>query len=71
MTRTPSAWARLNLHGLPCARTDLLRFGRGHRLPPTCYFYTVLFHAIRASEQIAIERGETFKGFEKSEVRQR
>jgi ribonucleoside-diphosphate reductase alpha chain len=30
------------------------------------YFYTVLFHALRASNKIAIERGETFDGFEDS-----
>jgi len=27
------------------------------------YFYTVLFHALRASNKIAIERGITFEGF--------
>ncbi len=27
------------------------------------YFYTVLFHALRASNQIAIERGSVFEGF--------
>lgn len=30
------------------------------------YFYTVTYHAIRASNLIATERGETFAGFEKS-----
>lgn len=30
------------------------------------YFYTVLYHAIKTSNQIAIERDETFEGFEKS-----
>ena len=30
------------------------------------YFYTVLFHALKASNKIAIERGKTFGGFEKS-----
>lgn len=31
------------------------------------YFYTILFHAIRASNRIAVERGESFDGFEGSE----
>lgn len=31
------------------------------------YFYTVLFHALRASNNIAFERGETFEGFDKSD----
>jgi ribonucleoside-diphosphate reductase alpha chain len=31
------------------------------------YFYTVTYHAIRASNRIATERGETFAGFEKSD----
>jgi ribonucleoside-diphosphate reductase alpha chain len=30
------------------------------------YFYTVLYHAIRASNKIAKERGQVFEGFEKS-----
>ena len=30
------------------------------------YFYTVLYHALSASNRIAEERGETFEGFEKS-----
>lgn len=30
------------------------------------YFYTVLYHAIKTSNQIAKERGESFEGFEKS-----
>ncbi|MFT2817163.1 class 1b ribonucleoside-diphosphate reductase subunit alpha [Leifsonia sp. A12D58] len=30
------------------------------------YFYTVLFHALRASNKLAIERGRTFQGFEDS-----
>ena len=30
------------------------------------YFYTVLYHALRASNKIAIETGEKFDGFEKS-----
>lgn len=30
------------------------------------YFYTVLYHALRASMQIARDRGETFEGFENS-----
>ena len=30
------------------------------------YFYTVTYHAIRSSNMIATERGETFAGFEKS-----
>lgn len=30
------------------------------------YFYTVTYHAIRASNLIAVETGKSFKGFEKS-----
>lgn len=30
------------------------------------YFYTVLYHALRASMELARERGETFEGFEES-----
>jgi ribonucleoside-diphosphate reductase alpha chain len=31
------------------------------------YFYTVLYHALRASNKLAIEKNETFHGFEKSQ----
>ncbi len=27
------------------------------------YFYTVLYHALRASNRLAVERGRTFEGF--------
>jgi ribonucleoside-diphosphate reductase alpha chain len=30
------------------------------------YFYTVLYHALKSSNKIAVERGEVFDGFEKS-----
>ena len=30
------------------------------------YFYTILYHALKASNKIAVERGEVFDGFEKS-----
>src|SRR5690606_20857374 len=30
------------------------------------YFYTVTFHAIRASNRLAVERGRSFAGFEAS-----
>lgn len=32
------------------------------------YFYTVTYHAIRASNLIAVETGKSFKGFEKSNM---
>ncbi len=55
----------MNLHGY-LAREQIM-YGSEEGLDFTnMYFYTVAYHAIRASNQIAIEKGETFAGFEKS-----
>ena len=56
---------QMNLHGY-LARERIF-YGSEEGVDFTnIYFYTVLYHAIRASNKIAIERGATFKGFEKS-----
>jgi ribonucleoside-diphosphate reductase alpha chain len=56
---------QMNLHGY-LAR-ERIHYGSEEGIDFTnIYFYTVLFHAIRASNLIAIERGETFGGFEDS-----
>ncbi|MBN9175823.1 MAG: class 1b ribonucleoside-diphosphate reductase subunit alpha [Microbacterium sp.] len=56
---------QMNLHGY-LAR-EHVHYGSEEGLDFTnIYFYTVLFHALRASNQIAIERGTTFDGFEES-----
>ncbi|WP_269211957.1 class 1b ribonucleoside-diphosphate reductase subunit alpha [Zhihengliuella flava] len=56
---------QMNLHGY-LAR-ERVHYGSEEGLDFTnIYFYTVLYHALRASNQIAIERGETFGGFEDS-----
>lgn len=56
---------QMNLHGY-LARERVF-YGSEEGIDFTnIYFYTVLFHALRASNKIAIERGETFVGFEKS-----
>ena len=53
---------QMNLHGY-LAR-EHVHYGSEEGLDFTnIYFYTVLFHALRASNQIAIERGTTFDGF--------
>ena len=55
----------MNLHGY-LARERIL-YGSEEGIDFTnIYFYTVLYHALRASNRIAIERGSHFKGFEKS-----
>jgi ribonucleoside-diphosphate reductase alpha chain len=55
----------MNLHGY-LAREQIM-YGSEEGLDFTnMYFYTVVYHAIRASNLIAIEKGETFAGFEKS-----
>ena len=55
----------MNLHGY-LAR-ERIYYGSEEGLDFTnIYFYTVLFHALRASNRIAIERGEAFDGFEDS-----
>ncbi|MBU3750962.1 MAG: class 1b ribonucleoside-diphosphate reductase subunit alpha [Mycobacterium sp.] len=56
---------QMNLHGY-LARERIF-YGSEEGIDFTnIYFYTVLYHALRASNKIAIERGESFAGFEKS-----
>ena len=56
---------QMNLHGY-LAR-ERVHYGSEEGVDFTnMYFYTVLFHALKASNKIAIERGKTFGGFEKS-----
>ncbi len=56
---------QMNLHGY-LARERIF-YGSEEGVDFTnIYFYTVLYHAIRASNRIAIERGMHFKGFENS-----
>ncbi|OBI87157.1 ribonucleotide-diphosphate reductase subunit alpha [Mycobacterium sp. 1245805.9] len=57
---------QMNLHGY-LAREGIF-YGSEEGIDFTnIYFYTVLYHALRASNRIAIERGTHFKGFERSE----
>ncbi len=56
---------QMNLHGY-LARERVF-YGSDESIDFTnIYFYTVLFHALRASNAIAAERGRTFEGFEDS-----
>lgn len=56
---------QMNLHGY-LARERIF-YGSDEGIDFTnIYFYTVLFHALRASNAIAIERKSTFDGFEDS-----
>ncbi|GAB3452113.1 class 1b ribonucleoside-diphosphate reductase subunit alpha [Kineococcus endophyticus] len=56
---------QMNLHGY-LAR-ERVHYGSPESIDFTnVYFAAVLFHALRASNEIAIERGETFEGFENS-----
>ncbi|MDJ0350127.1 class 1b ribonucleoside-diphosphate reductase subunit alpha [Cryobacterium sp. PH29-G1] len=56
---------QMNLHGY-LAR-ERVYYGSAESIDFTnIYFYTVLFHALRASNAIATERGRTFEGFEDS-----
>ncbi|MEY2954877.1 MAG: hypothetical protein RL530_478 [Actinomycetota bacterium] len=56
---------QMNLHGY-LAR-EHIHYGSEEGVDFTnIYFYTVLFHAIKASNQLAIERKQTFDGFEDS-----
>lgn len=56
---------QMNLHGY-LAR-ERIHYGSEEGIDFTnIYFYTVLYHALRASNRIAIERGAHFKGFERS-----
>ncbi|WP_268235183.1 class 1b ribonucleoside-diphosphate reductase subunit alpha [Sediminivirga luteola] len=56
---------QMNLHGY-LAR-ERIHYGSEEGLDFTnIYFYTVLFHCLRASNLLAQERGQAFAGFEKS-----
>ena len=56
---------QMNLHGY-LAR-EHVRYGSEEGIDFTnIYFYTILFHALTASNKIAIERSETFVNFENS-----
>jgi len=56
---------QMNLHGY-LAR-ERIYYGSEEGIDFTnIYFYTVLFHALRASNKLAIERGTAFDGFEDS-----
>jgi len=56
---------QMNLHGY-LAR-ERVHYGSEEGIDFTnIYFYTVLFHAIKASNQLAIEKKQTFDGFENS-----
>jgi ribonucleoside-diphosphate reductase alpha chain len=56
---------QMNLHGY-LAREHVY-YGSEEGVDFTnIYFYTILFHALSASNAIAIERGETFHGFQDS-----
>ncbi|WP_194928585.1 class 1b ribonucleoside-diphosphate reductase subunit alpha [Vreelandella piezotolerans] len=56
---------QMNLHGF-LAREHIY-YGSEEGLDFTnLYFYSVAFHALRASNRLAIEHGETFTGFEDS-----
>ena len=56
---------QMNLHGY--FGKEEIMYGDEESIDFTnIYFYTVLYHALKSSNKIAIERGETFDGFEKS-----
>ncbi|MDY5585266.1 MAG: class 1b ribonucleoside-diphosphate reductase subunit alpha [Arcanobacterium sp.] len=57
---------QMNLHGY--LGRERIHYGSEEALDFTnIYFYTVVYHAIRGSMEIAKERGETFHNFEKSD----
>lgn len=57
---------QMNLHGY-LAREEIM-YGSEEGVDFTnIYFYTVAYHAIKTSNQIAIERGRSFAGFERSQ----
>ena len=59
---------QMNLHGY--FGKERMHYGDEESLDFTnIYFYTVLFHALKASNQLAIETGEPFDGFEKSKYK--
>ncbi|MCK3777970.1 class 1b ribonucleoside-diphosphate reductase subunit alpha [Ensifer sesbaniae] len=56
---------QMNLHGY-LAREHIF-YGSEEGIDFTnIYFYTVTYHAIKASNRLAIEKGQSFKGFENS-----
>src|SRR5690606_39279900 len=56
---------QMNLHGY--LGRERIFYGSEEAIDFTnMYFYTVCYHAVRASNRIAIERGKHFVGFEKS-----
>lgn len=56
---------QMNLHGY-LAR-ERVHYGSEEGLDFTnIYFYSVVYHAVRASNKLAIQTGQTFGGFEKS-----
>ncbi|MDN5657876.1 class 1b ribonucleoside-diphosphate reductase subunit alpha [Brevibacterium sandarakinum] len=56
---------QMNLHGYLASQR--IHYGSEEGIDFTdIYFLTITYHAIRASNQIAIERGKTFAGFEDS-----
>ncbi|MCS4242116.1 ribonucleoside-diphosphate reductase alpha chain [Rhizobium sp. BIGb0125] len=56
---------QMNLHGY-LAR-ERIYYGSPEGIDFTnIYFYTVAYHAVRASNRLAVELGESFKGFENS-----
>ncbi|WP_432493641.1 class 1b ribonucleoside-diphosphate reductase subunit alpha [Kineococcus gypseus] len=56
---------QMNLHGY-LAR-ERVHYGSPEGIDFTnIYFYAVLFHALRASNELAIEAGQAFEGFERS-----
>jgi ribonucleoside-diphosphate reductase alpha chain len=56
---------QMNLHGYLGERR--IHYGSPEGVDFTnMYFYTVTYHALAASNRIAIERGQTFEGFETS-----
>ncbi|MCB0325852.1 MAG: ribonucleotide-diphosphate reductase subunit alpha, partial [Bdellovibrionales bacterium] len=56
---------QMNLHGY--LAKERIFYGSEEGVDFTnIYFYTVTYHAIRASNKIARERGQTFDGFERS-----
>ncbi|GEK80003.1 class 1b ribonucleoside-diphosphate reductase subunit alpha [Agrococcus baldri] len=57
---------QMNLHGY--LGRERIFYGSEEGIDFTnIYFYTVLFHALRASNLIAREKGQTFDGFERSQ----
>jgi ribonucleoside-diphosphate reductase alpha chain len=56
---------QMNLHGY--FGKELMHYGDEESIDFTnIYFYTVLYHAIKASNKLAIETASPFEGFEKS-----